>query len=109
MQLPLLLVLLLLLVLGACGNPPGAPTSPSSPTAGADLASTGDALAEAAHVSATGAYQTHFAVPVPPGPGASAVSLNYHREANGSLAGIGWDLSVGYPLSITRDIRFGTP
>jgi hypothetical protein len=61
------------------------------------------------HVSANGAYETRFEIAVPPAPGTPDVSLGYISEANGSLAGMGWDLSVGYPLSITRDIRFGTP
>jgi hypothetical protein len=66
-------------------------------------------LSEAEHVSVTGGYQTSFLIPIPPAPAAPALSLNYDSHANGTLAGKGWDLSIGYPLSIMRDVRFGTP
>ncbi len=71
--------------------------------------SKGSALSETEHVSGTGSYQTTFEIPVPPSPGAPKLALVYNSQTNASLAGTGWDLSVGYPMSIMRDVRFGTP
>ena len=108
-------------LLSACGGPTGDPGSQGGPgdsgtastsqggPGGSDAAATGGVLAETEHVSANGGYRTSFEIPVPPGPGAPRLSLNYDSQANGSLAGIGWDLSVGFPISIIRDVRFGTP
>src|SRR5262245_25258840 len=67
------------------------------------------APAAAGDVSGNGSYQTRFEVVVPPAPAAPDVALVYDSAANGSLAGVGWDLSVGWPVSIVRDVRFGTP
>lgn len=108
-------------LLSACGGPTGDPGGQGAPSGsdtgstnqggpgGSDPASTGGVLAETEHVSANGAYQTSFQIPVPPAPGAPRVSLNYDSQAQGALAGVGWDFSVGYPMSIMRDVRFGTP
>jgi RHS repeat-associated protein len=60
-------------------------------------------------VGANGTYQTGFDIPVPAAPAAPQISLNYYSGANASLAGVGWDLSIGWPTSILRDVRFGTP
>src|SRR5438876_209894 len=73
---------------------------------GAVATAGGDGTPE--HVTANGSYQTSFEIPVPPAPAAPKVFLTYDSAASGSLAGIGWDLSVGWPASIVRDIRFGT-
>jgi len=59
-------------------------------------------------ITGSGTYQTSFEIPVPPSPAAPKVLLTYDSGTNGSLAGIGWDLSVGWPVSIARDIRLGT-
>jgi hypothetical protein len=37
------------------------------------------------------------------------VSLAYDSQSNTTLAGSGWDLYVGWPMTIMRDVRFGTP
>ena len=80
-----------------------------APQGVASFKSSAAELRDVEHVSATGAYQTVFSIPVPAGPAAPVIALNYSSEANSALAGVGWDLSVGYPLSIERDVRFGTP
>ncbi len=65
--------------------------------------------AAAENVTSNGSYKTSFEVPVPPAPAAPSIVLNYDSSGNGSLAGTGWDLSAGWPASIVRDVRFGTP
>lgn len=60
-------------------------------------------------VTSTGTYKTSIAIPVPPGSGAPNVSLEYNSAAGLGIAGVGWDLSVGWPTLIARDTRFGTP
>jgi hypothetical protein len=82
--------------------------SPVMPS-GADPAASGAALLDVEHVSTYGAYQTGFEIPGPPAPAAPGVALSYNSQTNSSIAGIGWDLSVGYPMSILRDVRYGTP
>ena len=88
-----------------------APSNPTSQNAGpgSDPPQSGGALPETEHVSAAGSYQTRFEIAVPPAPGAPRVSLEYDSHVNSTLAGTGWDLSVGYPMAIARDVRFGTP
>jgi hypothetical protein len=60
-------------------------------------------------VTPLGTYKTSVAIPAPPGPGAPSISLEYNSAAGLGLAGVGWDLSVGWPTVIVRDIRFGMP
>lgn len=60
-------------------------------------------------VTSTGTYHTSIPIPVPPGPGAPTLSLEYNSAAGVGIAGVGWDLSVGWPTLIARDTRFGTP
>lgn len=82
----------------------------SSPAAsGPGPKTSGGALLESNRVSAGGSYQTKVDVAVPEGPMAPSVSLVYDSGSSSALAGVGWDLSVGYPITITRDTRFGTP
>ena len=88
------------LVLAGCQSAPIAPAAPPQTSA--------DALTAPEHVSPGGSYQTSFDIPVPPAPAAPRIVLNYDSQSGGSLAGIGWDLSVGWPMSIMRDLRFGT-
>jgi hypothetical protein len=85
--------------------------SPTDPTSVSDTDSNapGAALNFPEHVSANGAYETNFDIPVPPAPAAPRLSLFYDSQINGTLAGAGWDLSVGWPTTIFRDVRFGTP
>lgn len=100
------LALAILAGLSACS-----PSSPTSQNAGpgSDPPQLGGALPETEHVSAAGSYQTRFEIAVPPAPGAPRISLEYDSHVNSTLAGTGWDLSVGYPVAIARDVRFGTP
>jgi Salmonella virulence plasmid 65kDa B protein len=94
------------LMLAAAERSGGEGTVSSAP---GNASPTGAALTDNDRVSATGTYATSFEIPVPPAPGAPQVALSYDSGAGGALAGVGWDLSIGWPMSITRDIRFGTP
>ena len=97
------LSLLFLAASSAVGGPQGVVTSSGGVSGKAGGVADGD------RVSAVGGYDTSFQIPVPPAPGAPHLALSYDSGAGGSLAGVGWDLSVGWPTSIVRDVRFGTP
>src|SRR5690242_6084216 len=86
----------------SCGNQTNSPET----AANGDLGAAPVSLAQSKHVSPTGSYETLFAIPVPPAPGAPKLSLTYSSQTNSSYSGLGWDLSVGYPMAITRDVRF---
>jgi hypothetical protein len=83
----------------ATGGYLGWPASPAI-----DLRSAADA-----HVTPIGSYKTSIPIDVPLAPGAPNLSLNYDSAMGLGIAGIGWDLSVGWPAVISRDPRFGTP
>jgi hypothetical protein len=98
------------LLLGGCAGMAGGPaTVGPSATAGSDAFADGVPLAQEDKVTANGAYQTGFSFPLPPAPGEPTLGLSYSSQANGTLAGAGWDLSTGFPMAIMRDLRFGTP
>lgn len=84
-------------------DPPGGHLGwPVSPTI--DLRTAADA-----HVTPIGSYKTSIAIEIPGGPGAPSLSLNYDSAMGPGIAGVGWDLSTGWPSLIARDTRFGTP
>ncbi len=62
-----------------------------------------------AHVTPIGSYKTSIPIEIPGGPGAPSLSLNYDSAMGLGIAGVGWDLSMGWPSLIARDTRFGTP
>src|SRR5262249_996377 len=90
------------------GKPDPLQPGPAS-SSSTDALAPGGALSFPEHVSANGAYQTSFEIPVPSAPAAPKLSLVYDSQANGTWIGAGWDLSVGWPITILRDVRFGTP
>lgn len=92
------------LALATCS---GGPTGGVAPGNGPNPAP--DPLVDTEHVSPAGSYQTAFDIPVPPAPASPRLALTYDSHSAGTLAGVGWDLSVGWPMSIVRDVRFGTP
>lgn len=59
--------------------------------------------------TAAGAYATRVPLSLPQAPGMPALSLEYNSTSDLGTAGVGWDLSVGWPMIIARDTRFGTP
>jgi RHS repeat-associated protein len=82
----------------------------ASASGGATAAATTESAATAGGtVTPSGTYRTSFAIPVPPAPGAPSISLDYDSAGGLGIAGVGWDLSVGWPTLIARDTRFGTP
>ena len=62
-----------------------------------------------AHVTPIGSYKTSIPIELPPAPGVPNLSLNYDSAMGLGIAGVGWDLSVGWPTLISRDTRYGTP
>jgi RHS repeat-associated protein len=103
------MAVVVLLGAGAAGSTVTGASSAVEPSAGEAPGVSGGRLPDVQRVSAGGTYQTSFEIPVPAAPGAPRLSLAYDSGAGGSLAGVGWDLSVGWPMSIVRDVRFGTP
>jgi hypothetical protein len=92
--------------LGGCVG--GVPPPASNNATDTDAIDGGGQLVSTEHVSAHGSYQTNFEVPVPMAPAAPRLTLSYDSAASVTLAGVGWDLAVGWPMSISRDVRFGT-
>jgi RHS repeat-associated protein len=76
---------------------------------GGFVAVSSQALGQTDQVAANGAYTTSFDIAVPPAPAAPKVALVYDSVSAGGVAGVGWDLSIGWPTMIARDTRFGTP
>lgn len=83
----------------ATGGHLGWPTAPAI-----DLRSAANA-----HVTPIGSYKTSIPIDLPLAPGAPTLSFTYDSAMGLGIAGIGWDLSVGWPTLIARDTRYGTP
>jgi RHS repeat-associated protein len=92
-----------------CAPGSNSPSTNATPAIGADAVAAAGGVSTPERVSPNGAYQTFFEIPVLPAPAAPKVRLLYDSTASTTLAGVGWDLSVGFPTAIMRDIRFGTP